>query len=187
MEEKLLAGAAVADVGCGHGASTVLMAQAFPNSLFTGVDYHRASVQEARKRAAEAGVHNRVTFEQAAAHDFDGGPYDLVATFDSLHDMGNPQAAAARIATVLAPGGTWMIVEPSAGDAVADNLNPVGRVYYSFSSFLCVPNALSQEGDYALGAQAGEQAIRSITEAAGFGRFERVAETPFNKVYEVRF
>ncbi|MGY1747230.1 methyltransferase domain-containing protein [Blastococcus sp. SYSU D00695] len=186
VEEKLRAGGRVADLGCGHGASTVLMAKAFPASTFVGSDYHAPSIAQASKRAAEAGVASTVSFEVARARDFGGGPYDLVTTFDCLHDMGDPPGAARNIREQLAPDGTWMIVEPAAGDTVEANLNPVGRVYYSFSTFLCVPNALSQDGGHALGAQAGEAAIRRIVTDAGFSRFARVAETPFNIVYEAR-
>jgi 2-polyprenyl-3-methyl-5-hydroxy-6-metoxy-1,4-benzoquinol methylase len=183
---KLGAGARVADIGCGHGASTTLMAQAYPNSTFTGSDYHEGSVIQARKRAADAGLAGRATFDVASAQTFSGGPYDLVTSFDCLHDMGDPVGAARHIRQLLAPDGTWMVVEPFAGDSVADNLNPVGRVYYSFSTFLCVPSALSQDGGYSLGAQAGEESIRRLIADAGFGSFRRVAETPFNIVYEAR-
>jgi SAM-dependent methyltransferase len=183
---KLQAGASVADVGCGLGASTVLMAQAFPASRFTGSDYHAGSIEGARKRAADAGVAERVGFEVAPAAGFRGTGYDLVTTFDCLHDMGDPAGAAAHIRQSLAPGGTWLIVEPAAGDAVPDNLNPVGRVYYGFSTFLCLPNARSQQGGYALGAQAGEAAIGALVREAGFSSFRRAAETPFNLVFEAR-
>jgi SAM-dependent methyltransferase len=183
---KLQAGASVADVGCGLGASTVLMAQAFPASRFTGSDYHAGSIEGARKRAADAGVAERAGFEVSPAGGFRGAGYDLVTTFDCLHDMGDPAGAAAHIRQSLAPGGTWMIVEPAAGDAVPDNLNPVGRVYYGFSTFLCLPNAKSQPGGYALGAQAGEAAIGALVREAGFSSFRRVAETPFNLVFEAR-
>ncbi len=186
VEAKLLSGARVADVGCGHGASTLLLAQAFPSSTFVGSDYHGGSVAQARERAGEAGLDGRVSFEVSSAQTFGGGPYDLVATFDCLHDMGDPLGAALHVKESLAPDGTWMVVEPYAGDAVTDNLNPVGRVYYSFSTFLCVPNALSQDGGYSMGAQAGELPIRQVATDAGFTRFRRVAETPFNIVYEVR-
>jgi SAM-dependent methyltransferase len=186
VEAKLTAGARVADVGCGLGASTVLMAQAFPNSTFTGSDYHGESIELARKRAADAGVEDRTTFEVASAKDFPGRDLDLVATFDCLHDMGDPVATARHVRESIAPDGTWLIVEPYATDTVAGNLNPVGRAYYGFSTFLCVPNALSQEGGYALGAQAGEAAIREVVTEAGFTRFRRAAETPFNNVFEAR-
>jgi SAM-dependent methyltransferase len=186
VEDRLRAGGRVADIGCGHGASTELMARAYPNSTFTGSDYHEGSVLQARKRIADAGLEGRVSFDVASAQDFDGGPYDLVTSFDCLHDMGDPLGAARHVRDTLAPGGTWMVVEPYAGGSVADNLNPVGRVYYSFSSFLCVPNALSQDGGYSLGAQAGEEPLARLAADAGFGRFRRVAETPFNIVYEAR-
>jgi ubiquinone/menaquinone biosynthesis C-methylase UbiE len=184
--DKLELGARVADIGCGDGASTVLMAQSFPASAFAGSDYHRESVDQARKRSADAGLNGQVTFEVASARDFGGTGYDLVTTFDRLHDLGDPLRAARHIRQALAPDGTWMIVEPYAGDKVADNLNPVGRLYYSFSSFLCVPNALSQVGGYSLGAQAGEEVISRLAHDAGFTRFRRVAETPFHLVYEAR-
>jgi SAM-dependent methyltransferase len=180
VQAKLDAGAAVADVGCGHGASTTLMADAFPNSSFTGSDYHEESIIQARKRTAAAGLGGRVRFDAASAQTFDGGP------FDCLHDMGDPLGAARHIREMLAPDGTWMVVEPYAGHSVTGNLNPVGRVYYSFSTFLCVPNALSQNGGYSLGAQAGEQPIQRLAADAGYTGFRRVAETPFNIVYELR-
>jgi SAM-dependent methyltransferase len=186
VQAKLEAGARVADVGCGHGASTVLMAQAWPASTFVGFDYHPASIEEARKRAAEAGVADRVRFEVASAKDYPLGGYDLVATFDSLHDMGDPVGAAAHALASLAPDGTWMIVEPAAGDRVEGNLNPVGRAYYGFSTLLCVPNSLSQEVGAALGAQAGEAGIRQVVTEAGFTRFRQAAQTPFNLVFEAR-
>ncbi|PRY19796.1 ubiquinone/menaquinone biosynthesis C-methylase UbiE [Pseudosporangium ferrugineum] len=186
VEDRLRAGAHVADIGCGHGASSVLLAEAYPAATVRGSDYHEESVAAARVRAKEAGVDARVSFDVASAQTFAGGPYDLVTTFDALHDMGDPLGAARHVRESLTPNGTWMIVEPYAGDAVPDNLNPVGRVYYSFSTFLCVPNALSQPGGYALGAQAGEAAIRRVATDAGFTRFRRVAETPFNLVFEAR-
>jgi ubiquinone/menaquinone biosynthesis C-methylase UbiE len=183
---KLAAGGRVADVGCGLGASTVLIAQAYPKAAILGSDYHQASVDLARKRAAEAGVADRARFEVASAHTFSGTGYDLVATFDCLHDMGDPVGAARHIRQALDSDGTWLIVEPLAADTPAGNLNPVGRVYYSFSTFLCVPNARSQPGGYTLGAQAGEPAIRQVAERAGFTRFRRATETPFNVVFEAR-
>ena len=186
VADTLQAGARVADIGCGHGASTVLMARAYPNSVFTGSDYHDESVIQARKRAADAGLDGRVSFDVASAQTFTGGPYDLVTSFDCLHDMGDPLGAARHVRDMLAPGGTWMVVEPYAGGSVTENLNPVGRVYYSFSTFLCVPNALSQDGGYSLGAQAGEEAIARLAHDAGFASFRRVAETPFNLVYQAR-
>lgn len=183
---KLERGARVADLGCGHGASTLLMAEAFPASTFVGSDYHEGSVLAARERAAAAGLGDRVRFDVAGAQALAEHDLDLVTTFDCLHDMGDPLGAAEHVRRSLAPDGTWMIVEPAAGDGVADNLNPVGRVFYGFSTFLCVPNAVSQPGGYALGAQAGEAAIRQVVTDAGFTRFRRVAETPFNHVYEAR-
>ena len=186
VQAKLEAGAKVADVGCGLGASTILLAEQFPQAQLVGCDYHEESIELARKRAADAGVGERITFEIASAQDFGGSDFDLVATFDCLHDMGDPVGAARHIRQSLADDGTWLIVEPIAGDTVADNLNPVGRVYYGFSTFLCVPNALSQSGGYSLGAQAGEKAIGEVVAQAGFTRFRRAAETPFNLVFEAR-
>jgi len=186
VEGKLAAGGRVADVGCGHGASTVLLAQAYPQARILGSDYHQASIDMARKRAADAGVADGARFEVASAQTFSGTGYDLVATFDCLHDMGDPVGAARHIRQALDADGTWLIVEPIAGDTLADNLNPVGRIYYSGSVLLCVPNARSQPGGYALGAQAGEAAIRQVAGQAGFTRFRRAAETPFNAVFEAR-
>jgi ubiquinone/menaquinone biosynthesis C-methylase UbiE len=186
VQDKLTAGATVADIGCGLGASTILLAQAFPNSQFNGSDYHDGSIDLARKRAGDAGVADRVSFEVAKATSFSGSGYDLAATFDCLHDMGDPLGAAQHIRQTLKPDGTWLIVEPAAGDSTAANLNPVGRAYYNFSTILCVPNALSQPGGYALGAQSGEAAMRQVATDAGFTRFRRAAETPFNIVYEAR-
>jgi ubiquinone/menaquinone biosynthesis C-methylase UbiE len=184
--EKLAAGGRVADVGCGFGASSVLIAEAFPQATVAGSDYHAASVEAARKRAADAGVGDRVTFEVATAQSFTGDGYDLVTMFDCLHDLGDPVGAARRVRESLAPDGTWLIVEPFAADAPGGEVDPVARAYYSGSTFMCVPNALSQPGGRALGAQAGEPAIRRVTEEAGFTRFRRIAETPFNLVFEVR-
>jgi 2-polyprenyl-3-methyl-5-hydroxy-6-metoxy-1,4-benzoquinol methylase len=186
VTDKLRAGARVADIGCGLGASAVLLAREYPASRIVGSDYHEQSIELARKRAAEAGVGDRVSFEVASAQTFTGSGYDLVTTFDSLHDMGDPAAAARRIRDALTPDGAWLIVEPMAGDTVADTLNPVGRVYYSFSTLLCVPSARSQDGGYALGAQAGEAAIGALVRDAGFTSFRRAAETPFNLVFEAR-
>lgn len=186
VEAKLTAGARVADVGCGLGSTSVLLAQAYPLTTVVGSDSHAGSIELAREKAAEAGVDDRVTFEVSSAQTFSGGGYDLVAMFDCLHDMGDPVAAARRVCEALAPDGTWLLVEPFAGDAVEDTLNPVGRLYYNGSTFLCVPNALSQPGGYALGAQAGEAAIRQIAAEAGFTRFRRATQTPFNVVYEIR-
>jgi ubiquinone/menaquinone biosynthesis C-methylase UbiE len=186
VQAKLERGATVADLGCGHGASTLLMADAFPQSTFIGSDYHTGSIESARERAEDAGVGERVRFDVASAQELKTTGLDLVTTFDCLHDMGDPLAAAQHIRRSLATDGTWMIVEPAAGDTVESNLNPVGRVFYGFSAFLCVPSAMSQPGGYALGAQAGEAAIRQVVTDAGFTRFRRVAETPFNNVYEAR-
>lgn len=183
---KLERGITVADVGCGHGASTILMAQAFPASTFVGSDYHEGSITTARERAAAAGVSDRVRFEVAAASTYSGGGYDLVTMFDCLHDMGDPVGAARHVRQSLSGDGTWMIVEPAAGDRVEDNLNPVGRAYYSFSTLLCTPASLSQEVGLALGAQAGESRIREVVTSGGMTRFRRVSETPFNIVYEAR-
>jgi SAM-dependent methyltransferase len=184
--EKLEAGAKVGDIGCGHGSSTILMAQAFPNSTFVGSDYHEGSIKTARARAEEAGVADRVQFEVAPAAGHPGKDYDLVTMFDCLHDMGDPVGAARQVCSVLADDGTWMIVEPMAGDRVEDNLNPVGRAYYGFSTFLCTPASMSQEVGLALGAQAGEARIRDVVVAGGLSRFRRAAETPFNLVFEAR-
>ena len=186
VTERLESGASVADIGCGHGSSTILMAQAFPNSTFVGSDYHDGSIETARQRAGEAGVGGRVRFETAPAAAYSGEGYDLVTMFDCLHDMGDPVGAARHVRGTLKPEGTWMIVEPNAADRVEGNLNPVGRAYYAFSTLLCTPASLSQEVGLALGAQAGEARIRDVVTAAGFTRFRRAAETPFNAVFEVR-
>jgi SAM-dependent methyltransferase len=183
---KLEAGARVADVGCGKGASTLLMAAAFPNSRFFGFDYHDKSIEEAREAAERLGVTDRVIFEVAKAKDFPGKDYDLVAVFDCLHDMGDPIGAAAHVRQSLAADGTWMIVEPFANDDLKDNLNPVGRVYYSLSTLLCTPCSRSQEVGLCLGAQAGEKRIREVVTSAGFSIFRRATETPFNIVFEAR-
>lgn len=183
---KLDAGAKMADVGCGHGASTILLAQAYPSSTFFGFDYHAPSIDAARKAAAEAGVADRVTFEVASAKDYPGTDYDLVAHFDCLHDMGDPVGAAAHVLQSLAAEGTWMIVEPFAGDSVEDNLNPIGRVFYSASTLICTPASQSQEVGLALGAQAGEARLGEVIREAGFTRVRRATETPFNIVLEAR-
>jgi ubiquinone/menaquinone biosynthesis C-methylase UbiE len=186
VKEKLESGAKVADVGCGKGASTILMAQAYPKSHFTGFDYHDKSIEGARETAKRTGVSDRVKFEVAPAKQFPGTGYDFVAVFDCLHDMGDPVGAAKHVRQALAPDGSWMIVEPFANDELKNNLNPVGRVYYSFSTLLCTPCSRSQEVAACLGAQAGEKRIRDVVTAAGFTRFRRAAETPFNIVYEAR-
>jgi len=184
--DKLERGALVADVGCGHGFSTILMAQHFRHSVFVGSDYHAGSIETARRRAQDAGVADRVRFEIAPAAGYTGAEYDLVTMFDCLHDMGDPVGAARHVHGTLKPDGTWMIVEPMAADRVEGNLNPVGRAYYSFSTLLCTPASLSQEVGLALGAQAGEARIADVVGTAGFTRFRRAAETPFNIVFEAR-
>jgi len=186
VEEKLKRGAKVADIGCGHGASTILLAQAYPKSTFYGFDYHGPSIEAARKSAQRAGVADRISFEQAAAKAYPGTGYDVVAFFDCLHDMGDPVGAATHVLRSLAKDGTWMIVEPFANDRVEQNLNPVGCVYYSASTLLCTPASRSQEVGLALGAQAGEAQIRNVAQRGGFSRFRRAAETPFNLVFEAR-
>jgi SAM-dependent methyltransferase len=186
VQAKLEHGARVADIGCGTGASTLLMAKAFPNSSFFGFDYHDKSIETARDKAEKEGLSDRVSFHVAKAKEFPGKAFDFVAVFDSLHDMGDPVGAATHVRQSLAPGGTWMIVEPFANNELVDNLNPVGRVYYSFSTLLCTPCSRSQEIGLCLGAQAGEARIREVVTAAGFTRFRRAAETPFNIVYEAR-
>ena len=186
VKARLEAGGRVADVGCGHGASTIIMAQAFPRSSFAGFDYHPASVEWARRAADKAGVGDRASFEVAAAKGYPGTGYDLVTFFDCLHDMGDPVGAARHVLKSLAPGGVWMLVEPFANDRLEDNLNPVGRLYYSASTLLCTPASLSQEVGLALGAQAGEKRLREVLNEAGFTRVRRVAQTPANMILEVR-
>jgi ubiquinone/menaquinone biosynthesis C-methylase UbiE len=185
VEARLETGIRVIDVGCGRGASTIHMAQAYPQSTFVGADAHDGSVTAARKNAAEAGVGDRVTFEHATAKSYDG-EFDLVAFFDCLHDLGDPVGALVHAKASLGENGSVLIVEPMAGDRVDENLNPVGAAYYGFSTLLCTPNSLSQETKAALGAQAGEERIRDCAEQAGLQRFRRVAETPFNLVFEAR-
>jgi SAM-dependent methyltransferase len=186
VEEKLRSGAKVADVGCGHGASTIVMAQAFPNSRFVGFDYHDESIRQARERAAEAGLGANVEFETARAQDFPGDGYDLVCNFDCLHDMGDPVGAARHTARALAAGGCYMIVEPFAGDSLEDNINPVGRLFYGASSLVCTPASKAQEVGLALGAQAGERRLTEVLNAAGFSHVRRATETPFNMILEAR-
>ncbi len=186
VEEKLKAGGKVADIGCGHGASTILMAQAYPNSTFVGFDYHGKSIETARKKAEEAGVSGRTTFEIAKSKEFPGSDYDLVTFFDCLHDMGDPVGAAAHVRKSLKEDGTWMIVEPFAHDKTEDNHNPIGRVYYSASTLICTPASLSQEVGLALGAQAGESRLKTVANEGGFTQFRRTSETPFNLVLEAR-
>lgn len=181
--DRLKAGATVADVGCGHGLSTILMAQAFPTSHFTGYDFHPASIAAATAHARSHGLTN-LTFEVGRAQDFGGRDFDLITCFDCLHDMGDPQAAASHIRKALKAGGTWMVVEPMAGDALDDNINPVGRIYYSASTMICVPTSLAQETGLALGAQAGEKRIAEVIRSGGFRQVRRAAETPLNMVLE---
>jgi len=185
VEEALKRGARVADVGCGHGASTMLMAKAYPKSTFVGFDYHGPSVGYARRAANRAGIEN-ASFEVATAKDFHGEAYDFVAFFDCLHDMGDPIGAARHVRSMLKPDGTWMICEPFAGDRLEENLNPVGRVFYCASTMICTPASRAQEIGMCLGAQAGEERIRQVVSEGGFTRFRRATETPFNLIYEAR-
>ena len=186
MEARLKAGAKVADVGCGHGASTIIMAQAFAQSTFIGFDYHEPSIAYARESAKKAGVADRVAFEVASAKSYPGADYDLVTVFDCLHDMGDPVGASAHVRKSLAKDGSWMIVEPFANDKLEDNLNPVGRIFYSASTFICTPASRSQEVGRCLGAQAGEKRLHDVVTEGGFSTFRRAAETPFNLVFEAR-
>jgi 2-polyprenyl-3-methyl-5-hydroxy-6-metoxy-1,4-benzoquinol methylase len=186
MESRLRAGARVADIGCGHGASTIIMAQAYPKSRFVGFDSHAASIDAANARARKAGIADRCRFEVAGAKDFPGTEYDLVTVFDALHDMGDPAGAARHVLSTLAPGGSWMIVEPYAGDRVEENLNPVGRAYYAASTLICTPCSLAQDVGLALGAQAGEARLRAVVQGAGFTTFRRAVQSPFNLVFEAR-
>jgi 2-polyprenyl-3-methyl-5-hydroxy-6-metoxy-1,4-benzoquinol methylase len=186
MVAKLESGARVADVGCGHGCSTTIMAKAFPNSQFTGYDYHAQSIEAARALAEDESVSN-VNFDVASAKDYPGNDYDLVAFFDCLHDMGDPAGAAAHVRNSLKPDGTWLLVEPMAGDTLSENLNPVGRLYYAFSTMICTPASKAQEVGLALGAQAGEKRLREVVvDGGGFTRFRRATQTPFNLILEAR-
>jgi SAM-dependent methyltransferase len=184
--DKLKRGATVADVGCGHGASTIILAEAFPNSEFYGFDYHEESIEAARDAAREAGVSDRITFAVASAKDYPGTDYDLVCVFDCLHDMGDPVGASAHIRETLADDGTWMVVEPYANDRVEDNLNPVGRVFYGASTVICTPASLDQEVGLALGAQAGQERLSEVIREGGFTSVRRATETPFNLILEAR-
>jgi 2-polyprenyl-3-methyl-5-hydroxy-6-metoxy-1,4-benzoquinol methylase len=183
--ERLTRGARVADMGCGHGASTILMAQAFPKSSFLGLDYHKASIETARQRAAEQAVAGNIAFEVQAATDFDGRDFDLVCFMDCLHDLGDPVGALARCRKALKPDGRVMLVEPYAGDRLEENLNPIGRMYYAASAMACTPNALSQQVGLALGAQAGEERLRKVAREAGFSNLRRAAQTPVNLILEL--
>lgn len=185
IEEKLRNRALVADIGCGYGATTLIMARAYPRSSFRGFDYHGPSVRRATQQAANEGIGDRTKFEVASAKDFPGRGYDLVTTFDALHDMGDPVGAARHVLETLDSDGAWMIVEPFSRDRLEDNLNPLGRLFYAASTLICVPGAIAQHGQ-ALGNQAGETKIREIVKSAGFTRFRRAAETPFNLIYEAR-
>jgi SAM-dependent methyltransferase len=186
LEAKLEKGIRVADVGCGHGVSTILMAKAYPASQFVGFDYHGESIAEANEAALQAGVADRCRFEVATAKDYPGAGYDFVTVFDALHDMGDPVGASRHVLSTLAKDGSWMIVEPYAGDRVEENLNPVGRAYYAGSTLMCTPCSLAQEVGLALGAQAGEARIRAVVTGGGFTRFRRAMQSPFNLVYEAR-
>jgi ubiquinone/menaquinone biosynthesis C-methylase UbiE len=186
VDAKLRDGGTIADLGCGHGASTILLAEAYPSARVIGFDYHQGSIDVARKRAAEAGVADRVQFEVASAQDFPGSGFDLVCIFDALHDMGDPVSAAAHIRRSLADDGTWLLVEPMAGEQLGDNVHPIGRIFYAASTSICTPSAQSQAGGYALGAQVPEATWAALTGEAGFSRFRRATETPFNRVFEVR-
>jgi 2-polyprenyl-3-methyl-5-hydroxy-6-metoxy-1,4-benzoquinol methylase len=186
VDAKLQSGGRVADVGCGLGASTILMAKSYPKSEFVGFDYHDKSIETARQRAKEAGVSDRIRFEVAKAKDYPGDSYDFVTFFDCLHDMGDPAGASAHVRSSLKKDGTWMIVEPNAGDKLEDNLNPIGRAFYSASTLLCTPASLSQEVGLALGAQAGEKRLREVVTSGGFTHFRRATQTPFNLIFEAR-
>ncbi len=185
MAAKLERGVKVADVGCGHALSTRLMAQAFPKSQFVGIDYHQPSIDHARDIAGKEGLKN-ISFEQGSAQEFTGGNYDLITFFDCLHDMGDPTGAARNVRQRLAPDGTWMIVEPMAGDTLTENLNPIGRAFFAFSTMVCVPASLSQTGRAGLGAQAGEKRLTEVIKAGGFTRVRRATETPTNMILEAR-
>jgi SAM-dependent methyltransferase len=186
VQEKLKAGAKVADIGCGHGSSTIIMAQSFPNSTFHGFDFHRPSIEHAKERARAAGVANNTVFEVVTAKEYPGGDYDLVAIFDALHDMGDPVGACRHIASTLGENGTFMLVEPLAGDNLEDNLHPLGQIYYAFSTTVCLPNSLSQEVGLGLGAQAGEKRLTEVLNQGGFHHVRRAAETATNIVLEAR-
>jgi len=186
VHEKLQAGARAADVGCGLGASTILMAKAYPKSEFFGFDYHDKSIEKAKQRAKDAGAGGNVHFDTAMAKNFPGKDYDFVTFFDCLHDMGDPAGASQHVHSTMKKDGTWMIVEPMAGDKLEENLNPIGRAFYGASTLLCTPASLSQEVGLALGAQAGEKRLKQVVTAGGFTRFRRATQTPFNLIFEAR-
>jgi 2-polyprenyl-3-methyl-5-hydroxy-6-metoxy-1,4-benzoquinol methylase len=186
VDQKLKSGGRVADIGCGLGASTILMAKSYPKSEFVGFDYHDKSIESAKQRAKDAGVSDRIRFEVAKAKDYPGKDYDFVTFFDCLHDMGDPAGASAHVRSTLKKDGTWMIVEPNAGDKLEDNLNPIGRAFYGASTLLCTPASLDQEVGLALGAQAGEKRLREVVTGGGFTRFRRATQTPFNLIFEAR-
>ena len=186
VDDKLKNGASVADVGCGLGSSTILMAKSYPKSEFAGFDYHDKSIETAKQRAKDAGVGDRIRFEVSSAKSYPGKDYDFVTFFDCLHDMGDPVGAASHVHNSLKKDGTWMVVEPFAGDQLEDNLNPIGRAFYGASTLLCTPASLSQEVGLALGAQAGEKRLREVITSGGFTRFRRATETPFNLIFEAR-
>jgi 2-polyprenyl-3-methyl-5-hydroxy-6-metoxy-1,4-benzoquinol methylase len=184
--EKLERGGRVADVGCGHGSSTIIMAKAYPNSTFVGYDYHGPSIETARREAERQGLGDRVRFEVAAAGSYPGKGFDLVTVFDALHDMGDPVGAASHVLQSLKPEGTWMLVEPYANERLEENLNPVGRIFYSASTAICTGASLAQEVGLALGAQAGDSRLREVVTRGGFTRFRRATQTPFNRVFEAK-
>jgi len=186
VDQKLKSGGRVADVGCGLGASTILMAKSYPKSEFVGFDYHDKSIETAKQRAKDAGVADRIRFEVSKAKEYPGKDYDFVTFFDCLHDMGDPAGASAHVRGSLKKDGTWMIVEPFAGDKLEDNLHPIGRAFYGASTLLCTPASLSQEVGTALGAQAGEKRLREVVTSGGFTRFRRATQTPFNLIFEAR-
>ena len=184
VEEKLKAGAKVADIGCGHGSSTILMAEAYPQSIIVGIDFHEPSIEEAKAKAAEAGVSN-IDFQVAMAQDFDGKDFDFACIFDALHDMGDPVGAASHIKQALKDDGTFMLVEPLAGDSMAENMHPIGQIFYAFSTTVCTPASLAQEVGMGLGAQAGQMRLTKVLNEAGFANVKRATETPTNMVLEV--
>jgi ubiquinone/menaquinone biosynthesis C-methylase UbiE len=186
VDAKLRAGGKVADVGCGHGASTLLLAESYPSCTLRGFDYHQPSIDTARKRAADAGLADRVSFDCASAANFPGEGYDVIAIFDALHDMPDPVGAARHIRQALTPGGTFLLVEPNASDVVAENLNPVGRLFYGASTLICVAHSMTEDPKTALGAQAGQARLTEILHEAGFTHVRRATETPFNIILEVR-